>query len=332
MRAATKMTFSDRRCIVAAALALACIAVPAWGAGLTSVRVFDRVEIDGDQVLLGAIARIDGNDAGRVRELQALVVGRAPLPGHSRVFDQAAIRMRLAQSGFDPAEIDLQLPGEVQIRRGSVEIGREHLEEIVAAYIRDQLRDRGLERVQVKEIRGVESMVLPKGRLSWQVTAPRNSPLTGSVPLAVTLKVNDDFERRLNVTAVVEVRVKVVVSSRPLGRYKPIEESDILIREVDLTGLPADFISDPEAVIGKRTRRAVDANAVLRPDLVELPPVVKRGDRVRIVAESAGMRISAAGEVKQKGCVGERIPVVNLDSNKVIYARVVDGQTVRIEY
>jgi flagella basal body P-ring formation protein FlgA len=30
--------------------------------------------------------------------------------------------------------------------------------------------------------------------------------------------------------------------------------------------------------------------------------------------------------------VGERIPVVNLDSNKVIYARVVDGQTVRIEY
>ena len=206
------------------------------------------------------------------------------------------------------------------------------LEEIVAAYIRDQLRDRGLERVQVKEIRGAESMVLPKGRLSWQVTAPRNSPLTGSVPLAVTLKVNDDFERRLNVTAVVEVRVKVVVSSRPLGRYKPIEESDILIREADLTGLPADFISDPEAVIGKRTRRAVDANAVLRPDLVELPPVVKRGDRVRIVAESAGMRISAAGEVKQKGCVGERIPVVNLDSNKVIYARVVDGQTVRIEY
>jgi flagella basal body P-ring formation protein FlgA len=38
------------------------------------------------------------------------------------------------------------------------------------------------------------------------------------------------------------------------------------------------------------------------------------------------------GEAKQKGCVGERIPVVNLDSNKLIHARVVDGQTVRIEF
>jgi flagella basal body P-ring formation protein FlgA len=326
------MNRASRVCAAAAALVLWCVAAAAWGAGLTSVRVFDRVEVDSDQILLGAIARIDGDDSGRVRELQELAVGRSPLPGKSRVIDDAAIRMRLKQSGFDPAGIDLQVPGEVEIRRGSVELGREHIEEIVTGFLREQLRDRGLERVQVKEIRGAETMVLPKGRLSWQVSAPRNAALTGSVPLAVMLKVNDDFERRVNVTAVVEVRVKAVVSSRPLGRFKPIEESDIEVREVDLAGLPADYISDAESVIGKRTRRAVDAHAVLRPDLVELPPVVKRGDRVKIVAESAGMRVTAMGEVKQKGCVGERIPVVNLDSNKVVHAHVVDGQTVRIEF
>ncbi len=322
----------NRAAAVAAALALVCAAAAAWGAGPTSVRVFDRVEIDSDQILLGAVARIDGDDAARVRELRELSLGRAPLPGKSRVLDDAAIRMRLKQGGFDPGQIDLQLPAEVEIRRGSAEFGREQLEEIVTVYIREQLRDRGLERVQVKEIRGAEAMVLPKGRISWQVSAPRNSSLTGSVPHSVVLKVNEDFERRVNLTAVVEVRVKAVVSSRPLGRYKPIEESDIELRDVDLAGLPADFISDPEAVIGKRTRRAVDARAILRPDLVELPPVVKRGDRVQIVAETAGMRITAVGEVKQKGCVGERIPVVNLGSNKVIQARVVDGQTVRIEF
>ncbi|MFO7707957.1 MAG: flagellar basal body P-ring formation chaperone FlgA [Desulfobacterales bacterium] len=316
----------------AAALALVGAAAAAWGAGPTSVRVFDRVEVESDQIFLGAIARIDGDDAGRVRELQELVVGRAPLPGKSRVIDEASIRMRLRQSGFEPDGVDLQVPGEVQISRGALELGGEHIREIVTAYIREQLRDRGIERVQVKEIRGVEAVVLPKGRLSWHVSAPRSGSLTGSVPLAVVLRVNEDFERRLNVTAQVEVRVKAVVSSRPLGRYKPIEEGDIEVREVDLAGLPADFISDPEAVIGKRTRRAVDTHAVLRPDLVELPPVVKRGDRVKIVAETAGMRITAVGEVKQKGCVGERVPVVNLDSNKVVHARVVDGQTVQIEF
>jgi flagella basal body P-ring formation protein FlgA len=320
------------RAAVVAALTLAWAAAAAWAAEPTSVRVFDRVEVDSDQVLLGAIARIDGQDDERVRALQGLSVGRAPLPGKSRAFDEAAIRLRLKQGGFDPAEIDLQVPAEVEVRRGAVEFGREQLEEIVTAHIREQLRDRGLERVQVKEIRGAEAMVLPRGRIAWQVSAPRNASLTGSVPLAVILKVNDDFERRVNLTAVVEVRVRAVVSSRPLGRYKPIEEGDIELRELDLAGLPADFIGEPEAVIGKRTRRAVESHTVLRPDLVELPPVVKRGDRVKIVAESAGMRITAEGEAKQKGCVGERIPVVNLGSNKVIQARVVDGQTVRIEF
>ena len=44
------------------------------------------------------------------------------------------------------------------------------------------------------------------------------------------------------------------------------------------------------------------------------------------------LREAIRGEVKQKGCLGERIPVVNLDSNKVIQARVVDTQTVKIDF
>jgi flagella basal body P-ring formation protein FlgA len=44
------------------------------------------------------------------------------------------------------------------------------------------------------------------------------------------------------------------------------------------------------------------------------------------------LRISDFGQAKQKGAQGEMIPVMNLDSNKVIHARVVDSQTVRIEF
>jgi flagella basal body P-ring formation protein FlgA len=35
---------------------------------------------------------------------------------------------------------------------------------------------------------------------------------------------------------------------------------------------------------------------------------------------------------KQDGAKGERIKVVNLRSKKVIYAQVVDGQTVSVEF
>jgi flagella basal body P-ring formation protein FlgA len=139
-------------------------------------------------------------------------------------------------------------------------------------------------------------------------------------------------EKRVGVTVSLERLIPVVVARRPLGRFKPIDDEDIDVKTVDAAGLPADCFTKAEMLIGKRTRRPVDAGTVLRQELVELPPIVKNGDRVRIIAETAGLRISALGQVKQKGCQGELIQVMNLDSNKVIHARVVDAQTVRIEF
>ena len=312
-------------------LVLLAAATAAGGAGLISVRVYDQVEIAADQIQLGKIARIDGNDAELVRELEALVIGRSPLPGKSRSLDSAAILLRLKQSGIDLARIELQIPPEVQVSRGAVEVGRERIEQIVKAFIEQRFAGKG-QTVRIKEIRGAESVLVSKGSLSHQVAAPRNAALSGSLPLTVTLKVNDEVEKRVMVTAMVEVLVNAVVTTRPLGRFKPIEESDVEVRPVDVAGLPADYIADPAAVLNKRTRRLLDANTVLRPDLVESQPIVKRGDRVRIIVESAGMRITAVGEVKQNGCLGERIPVANLDTNKVIQARVVDPQTVKIDF
>ena len=53
---------------------------------------------------------------------------------------------------------------------------------------------------------------------------------------------------------------------------------------------------------------------------------------VMIVAESGGLKVTALGEVKSSGYVGQRVKVVNLDSKKKIYARVVDENTVRVDF
>jgi flagella basal body P-ring formation protein FlgA len=70
----------------------------------------------------------------------------------------------------------------------------------------------------------------------------------------------------------------------------------------------------------------------LSTDLVELPPLVKRGDLVTIIARLEGLKITTLGEVKRKGRQGERIPVLNIDSRKVIFARVIDANTVAVEF
>jgi flagella basal body P-ring formation protein FlgA len=65
---------------------------------------------------------------------------------------------------------------------------------------------------------------------------------------------------------------------------------------------------------------------------VEVPPLIRRGDVVRIIAESNTFRISTKGEAKEDGGKGERIRLVNLRSKKNIYAEVVDPGTVRVQF
>ena len=65
---------------------------------------------------------------------------------------------------------------------------------------------------------------------------------------------------------------------------------------------------------------------------MEFPPLVKRGDVVMIVAETNGLKITALGQVKKKGARGDRIPVVNFESQKVLYARVMDANTVKVDF
>lgn len=312
-----------------------CLAWSAGGfageAGPTSVRFYDQAEVLTDQILLGCIARVDGSDAQLVAALEEIVLGRSPLPGKSRSLDRATILTRLKQSGIDPARIDLQVPTDVTVTRASITIGREQIEQVIRDYIQQQAGGQA-ETLRIKDIRFPEPVVLPQGQLVTRVLAPKNTEWAGAVPLTVAFKVDGDAEKRVPITVSLERLAKVVVARRPLGRFKPIDDEDIEVKAVDVAGLAADCITNPEMLIGKRTRRPVDTGTVLRHDLVELPPIVKTGDRVRIIAETSGLRISALGQVKQKGCQGEMIQVVNLDSNKVIHARVVDSQTVRIEF
>jgi len=152
------------------------------------------------------------------------------------------------------------------------------------------------------------------------------------VPFAVNFNVNGKLYKRVWANVTIEVLADVVITRKPLGRHKPITEDDIMVLRMDLSKVPSDVITDPEAVLGKRTRRAIGSKTVMRANLVEFPPLVRRGDVVMIVAETNGLKITALGQVKKKGALGDRIPVMNFDSKKVLYARVMDANTVKIEF
>jgi flagella basal body P-ring formation protein FlgA len=297
----------------------------------TTIRIRDRVEIDGEDVLLGQIAEIEGGDARLVRQLAGILIGNAPLPGNSRQYDQSYLKLRLKQCDIDLAAVILEAPERIEVSRSCIKISREKIEEIVSGFLLQNI-PRENKDVRIKEIRVPEEVVLSKGSVAYKVTASDDQPLKGKCSIGVEFSVNGYDKKKIWATAVIEVRGPVIVTRKPLGRYKPIDAEDIELKTMDLSDLSDDVISDPQAVLGKRTTKAIGAQVPLRADSVELPPLVKRGDLVVIIAESKGLKITTRGQVKKKGRLGEQIPVVNLDSNKVLYARVIDANTVKVDF
>ena len=71
---------------------------------------------------------------------------------------------------------------------------------------------------------------------------------------------------------------------------------------------------------------------MLRSDQMDLPPVIRRGDVVQVVAESDTLRITTQAVAQDSGGVGEMIRVMNARSRQNIHAEVVNGQTVRVTF
>jgi flagellar basal body P-ring formation protein FlgA len=295
------------------------------------IRVHDRVEIDGAEVLLGQIAIIEGGDARWIQQLKGIVIGRAPLPGKTRQYDQRYLQMRLKQHHVDLSTVILQVPQIVEVVRSAVKIEETELKQIISDFILHNI-PRDNKTARIKEIQVPQGVILPKGRVAYKVAAPQCRKLMGKCSISVDFSVNGHSQKKVWATATIEILGPVAVTRRPLGRHKPITEDDIELQTMDLSDLPDGVIADPEAVLGKRTRRAIGAQTPLRADLIELPPLVKRGDLVVIIAETNGLKITTLGQVKKKGRLGERIPVVNMDSKKTLYARVIDSDTVKVDF
>ena len=137
---------------------------------------------------------------------------------------------------------------------------------------------------------------------------------------------------RVRILGYVEVMLPVVVLKHPLPRHTIIRAEDIATEMRPLTRLAKDVLFKPKEAIGLRTKISLQAGRVLRRSALEVPPVIKRGSLVRIVAEGENFMITAIGEARQDGRPGEIIRVRNLSSKREIFAQVVDEKTVKVSF
>lgn len=137
--------------------------------------------------------------------------------------------------------------------------------------------------------------------------------------------------RERSVSVSIEALCDVVLSSRPLPRNRIIQSGDLYVQKRWLRTIPANLAVLSESV-GKALTVTVRANREITRNMLSDPTLVKRGKIVKIVLDNGVLRVAALGVSEEAGRRDQLIRVKNISSNRVIYARITGGDTVRVDF
>lgn len=138
--------------------------------------------------------------------------------------------------------------------------------------------------------------------------------------------------RKVEATANIRAFEQVVMSRRAMPKRSLIQQEDVYVMLMDIARLPSGFIGNTDAVVGKQLTRSIIANRPIVDSMVSDSLLIKKGQRVVVLAESPGLNISTIGETNKSAYVGSFVEVINISTRKIITGRLVDESTVRVEF
>lgn len=149
---------------------------------------------------------------------------------------------------------------------------------------------------------------------------PAGAKLSGNTTVGVRCQSSKPW------TVYIPVRIRiygqVVVTSRPVAKGATLQEADIRLETRDMAALTVTPLTDRNQALGKLTRRPLETGTVIAANELQAVRLVRRGEKVTILASSGGLEVRANGEALVDGVKGDQIRVRNTLTNIVIQATV----------
>jgi flagella basal body P-ring formation protein FlgA len=282
-------------------------------------------------VYLEDIAFIHGSSPSLVEKVGKTRIQASPLPGEVLILSRASLSAAMHRNGISSLVSQNRIPERIEVTRPGRSMERAEVSRILEDHFQKALGDER-KTVKVREIQGIDQIMIPPGDLSWEVKAPDRFSQGGYIPVSLILWAQGQKVREVRAQARLEVFAEVVVARNSLRRHQIVEEKDVHLVNRNITQQPGDVVTDLGEVLGKRVNLSVNTQEALRKSMVEVPPLVKKGDRVILVVENTHFKITCMGEVKEEGRAGDRIKVTNISSKREVYGRVLDSSTVLVDF
>ena len=122
----------------------------------------------------------------------------------------------------------------------------------------------------------------------------------------------------------------VLIARQPLIRGSAVQHSDLKLVEHNLANLPYGYYTDSQPIAGMLAKRTIAAATVITPQMLQAPKLVKRGQRVTLIAESGALSIRSAGKALADGKSGDTVRVRAEGSQRVVDGVVVSQGVIKV--
>ena len=296
-----------------------------------NIEIMDKVTLPEKQMVLGDIACVSCNNPSLLERINNIFIGNTPWPGNARKIEKDIINARLMDEGIDLKEIAYGSTTSSLITVESIAITGEEIIRKAKEYLLSKL-SRHESEIIIESDRPPMDKLLPAngGDIRWEISQIDANKDRGNVQLIVRISIDEKQYLKMPVFFTIRTYEDIVVPNKKIDRHDILAMDDLVVKRMETTKLAGITFDNIEDLIGKRAIRPILPNIPIIGEMIDNPPLIKKGDFIKVSVQSGNLYIVTKGVAKEDGYRGKVIRIKNIDSNKDLYGRVEDSTTVKI--
>jgi len=296
-----------------------------------NIEIRDKVTLPEKQMVLGDIAYVSCNNPSLLERINNIFIGNTPWPGNVRKIEKDVINARLLDEGIDFNGIAYGSTTSSLITVESIAITGEEIIRKAKEYLLSKL-SRPESEIIIESDRPPMDKLLPAngGNIRWEISQIDANKDRGNVQLVVRISIDEKQYLKIPVFFTIRTYEDIAVPNKKIDRHDILAMDDLVIKRMETTKLAGLTFDNAEELAGKRAIRSIQPNIPITAEMIDNPPLIKKGDFIKVSVQSGNLHIVTKGVAKEDGYVGKVIRIKNTDSNKELYGKVEDSTTVKI--
>jgi len=170
------------------------------------------------------------------------------------------------------------------------------------------------------------------GKITYSIESRSREEYIGDTSFALRIFVNGIFVREANVRVRIEVLRDFVVALTSITRDSIVQSSDVTVQKKWVRNIPMNSVSSVDDVLGKSMVIGLRPNTMITRTMFKDIAPVRKGKMVQVIVDNGAMKMMMNGIAEEDGANDNLVRIRNINSNKIIYARVIGQGKVQVEF